>query len=292
MKLTDFKIFAPFNSLKAKMGIPPDVYGNLSVEISPGRITPADLKSLGTPGGLDVAIDDVVVLPDGTLGLKGQRVVLYIRDKASYSVNYSDPRFHLANCITLVQMRENNRFGKYVATNNSSGRFELNLIRHEKVTATTRELLVCQNCLEYLQFRNFSRSLPAADRERDVAAFSLSDFFEKYPKSFHSQFPKYDSTAAPVNYYPPNWDQISLRVREKASWKCQNIGCCVDLAARENRRYLHVHHKNGEKNDVAEENLEALCIFCHANSGMHQHLKSIKDYKDFLRKRPLLLAWR
>ena len=293
MKLPDFKAFEPFNALKGKMGIPRDVFGDLRVEIAPGRLTLTELKTLATPAGLDVSIDDIVVLPDGTLGLKGQRVVLYIRDKSSYGTNYSDPRFHLANCVTLIQMRENNRFGKYVANNNTTGRFEMNLIKHGRVSQTTRELSVCQNCLEFLKFRNFALSQPASNREKAVATFSLLDFFEKYSKSFHVQFPKYDSKSAPLNNYPVGWEKISFGVRERAGWRCQDLSCRVNLSSFENKRYLHVHHINGEKNDVSDGNLQALCIYCHANKAwQHQHMKSNKDYKDFLLKRPSLLAAR
>jgi ribosomal protein L28 len=292
MKLPEFKAFDPFNALKDQMGIPRDVYGNLHVEFAPGRLTLTELKTLGTPAGLDVSIDDIVVLPDGTLGLKGQRVVLYIRDKSNYGTNYSDPRYHLANCATLVQMRENNRFGKYVANNSTSRRFEMNLIKHGTVSRTTRELLVCQNCLDFLKFRNFALSQPATNRETAVARFSLLEFFEKYPKSFHTQFPKYDSKSAPLNDYPAGWEKTSLMLREKARWRCENLSCRVDLSTLENKRFLHVHHKNGEKNDISNDNLQVLCIYCHANTGLHQHMKSNKDYKEFLLKRPGLLAAR
>ena len=292
MKLPDFRAFAPFNALKDRMGVPRHVLGDLRVEISPGRLTLTELETLASPAGLDVSIDDVEVLADGTLSHKGQRVVVYIRDRAQYSMNYSDPRFHLANCSTLVQMRQNNHFGKYVASNNTSGRFEMNIIKHGKVRATTKELSVCQNCLDFLKFNNFSSSQNAHTREAAVVGFSLLNFFEKYPKSFHAIIPKYDAYSAPINDYPSAFNEVSVTIREKAGWICQEQTCRVDLSAPAYRKYLHAHHKNSEKYDNSDENLEALCIYCHASTPMHQHLRNSMDYKAFLSMRPSLLRRR
>ena len=50
-------------------------------------------------------------------------------------------------------------------------------------------------------------------------------------------------------------------------------------------RYLHVHHKNGQKNECEEINLEALCIRCHAEEAMHSHMKSHPDYQEYARLR-------
>jgi hypothetical protein len=168
MKLPDFKVLSDFNNPKEKMGIPRNVYGNLHVEILPDRLTLTDLNVLESPTGLDVSIDEIGVEKNGTLSFKGQQVVVYIRDKAQYSVNYSDPRFHLANCTTLVQMRRNNQFGKYVATSNKSGRFEMNLMRNNKAYPVTKQLCVCQNCLEFLHYGSFSLSQCQNVREKAV----------------------------------------------------------------------------------------------------------------------------
>jgi hypothetical protein len=70
------------------MGVPKNVYGDLYVELAPGRLTLTELTELSSAAGLDVSLDEIVVLPDGTLSYKGQRIVVYIRDKSDYSAGF------------------------------------------------------------------------------------------------------------------------------------------------------------------------------------------------------------
>jgi hypothetical protein len=292
MKLPDFKTLAAFNSLKEKMGVPKNVYGDLYVELAPGRLSLSELSELSSAAGLDVSLDEIVVLPDGTLGYKGQRVVVYIRDKSDYSAGFSEPRFHIGNCATLTQMRHNNRFGRYVATNDTSGRFDVNIINHGRTRSTSRYLRVCQNCLEFLKVGNFSLSDSPLAREAAVVSFSLVQFFAKYPRSFHAEIPRYDAQTAPINDYSSGFSEVSAQFRAQSSWRCEEPSCGVDLSEPRNRKYLHTHHANGEKYDNSLQNLRALCVYCHANTAMHQHLKSSRDYKDFLSIRLRLLSRR
>jgi hypothetical protein len=266
MKLPDFKTLPAINNLKDKMGIPRNVYGDLRVELAHGELTLSELTKVTSASGLDVSIDEIVVLSDGPLGYKGQRVVVYIRDKSDYAIGFSDPRFHVGNCITLTQMRHNNRFGRYVATNDSSGRFEVNIVSHGRVRTTSRDLRVCQNCLEYMKVGNFSLSDSRSKRETAVVSFSLSEFFAKYGKTFHIEVPKYDAQTAPINSYSSGFSETSKAFRAQSSWRCQEPSCGVELSEATLRKYLHTHHVNGEKYDNSPNNLRVLCIYCHANT--------------------------
>jgi hypothetical protein len=82
MKLTDFRHFEPLNSLKEKMGIPRDSFGSLTVMIEAGRLSELELEKLTSQDGLEISLDDLRVLDDGTLAYKNSRVLLYIRDVA------------------------------------------------------------------------------------------------------------------------------------------------------------------------------------------------------------------
>lgn len=280
MKLPDFYNFEPLNSIKELMGIPRDVYGALLVEVRIGRLTEAELERLTSPTGIEVGLDDIVILPDGTLAYKNSRVILYIRDVTVYSGREAEPRFHVSNCATLQKMREDGRFNRYVVSTRTDGQFALNLIDQGQVTQGMHDLSVCQNCLSKLSFDGFSSAMNRAIKRNRVKAFRLETFFEQYPRSLHLDEPKYNSDNAPLDVYPTDWTDISNRVRDAARWKCDVCG--FDLNRREDRQFLHVHHKNGLKYDCRDANLAAVCVGCHADEPQHAHMKQLDEYGRFL----------
>src|SRR5205823_4379859 len=116
MKLTDFRNFELLNSLKERMGIPRDVFGDLTVLVDAGGLSELELEKLTSQDGLEISIDDLRVLDDGTLAYKNSRVLLYIRDVAVYG-RHQQPRFHVSNCSTLITMHEQRRFStRYVVS--------------------------------------------------------------------------------------------------------------------------------------------------------------------------------
>jgi len=60
--------------------------------------------------------------------------------------------------------------------------------------------------------------------------------------------------------YPDDWDQIALRVKEKAGWKCIRCGHPHYPAL---GYTLTVHHRDGDPSNNEEKNLRALCQRCH-----------------------------
>ena len=60
--------------------------------------------------------------------------------------------------------------------------------------------------------------------------------------------------------YPDNWNEIALRVKRDAEWKCVRCGA---ENSREDWRILTVHHLDGDKSNCRWWNLAALCQRCH-----------------------------
>jgi len=63
-----------------------------------------------------------------------------------------------------------------------------------------------------------------------------------------------------VNEYPPNWPEISLKVKAAAGWICVR---CGSSDSRSGWRILTVHHLDGDKSNCRWWNLPPLCQRCH-----------------------------
>lgn len=289
MKLPNFLQWPELNALREQMGA--HRLGTFRLVPDPNRLTEAELKQL-VQGGIDVSVDEVRVLPDGTLAYKDSRVLVYIRDVTIYKRArsarvYELPRFHLANCDTLQQMRLDNRYERYVVATPQNGLFAINFIQNGRAIRSSAERLrVCQNCLHMLAFDGFQRNMPKAVREERVAQFKLEGFFEKYPRALIFRTPTHRADSGPLNVYPTDFDERSTRTREERGWCCQRCGFIAGDPAL--RRYLHVHHVNGLKYDNRPENLLVLCLGCHADEPHHSHMKSLPEYEAFIRLRSKL----
>ncbi|MCI0467257.1 MAG: hypothetical protein L0Y57_09685 [Beijerinckiaceae bacterium] len=282
MNLPDFFKFDLLNRLKNQMGISDDQYGSFSLEVDRGRLTREELDRL-TGDGIDISFEELTILPDGTLALKDKRVLVYIRDLHIYGNEEREPRYHLVNCKTLVEMSQNGRFSRYVCANKPNGNFSLNIIRSGRAPfKEERRLAVCQNCLDGLKLNGFDLlGMNREHRRRFVAEFSPDDFFTLYPRSLHSEVPKYNSDSAPINDYPPDFPQISERLRRENGWRCEKCG--NSFSGRHLRQYLQVHHVNGYRSDNSRQNLKILCIACHADEPRHSHMRSLPAYADFIK---------
>ena len=63
-----------------------------------------------------------------------------------------------------------------------------------------------------------------------------------------------------INEYPPDWPEISARVKENSGWRCVRCDHFHDI---ENGYVLTVHHLDLDKSNCAWWNLAALCQRCH-----------------------------
>jgi hypothetical protein len=80
--------------------------------------------------------------------------------------------------------------------------------------------------------------------------------------------------------YPPEWEQISLRVRERAGWRCEWPGCglaqgqIVEGARGPYTVVLTVAHLDHTPSHCAEENLRAWCQPHHLRYDVDHHRRS------------------
>lgn len=276
MRLPDFLQAADLNALRQAMG------ATLSASFRMTQVyKPIALPEIGERlrnDGIDVGFDELKVLKDGTLSYQGHRVILYIRDVGNYAERKSLPKYHLAYCRTLDEMRKYGKSSKFVVANRDDGKFVVN-ITGDKLRSQIAKLDICQNCLAKIAWKGFRMDLGKAERLQFVQMFSLQAFFATYPRDLIAVKPDHTSDTAPLNDYPANWNGISAAFKASNGYRCMQ---CQLVLGGSDSRYLHVHHRNGQKNQCQPSNLEVLCIRCHAEQPQHEHMKESADYRNFV----------
>jgi hypothetical protein len=287
VKLPDFSIDVPLNALRERLGAPLRAFKPAPLS---GGLTIEEIESLAREG-LDIPLQDVSFLEDGTLIYKNRRVVLYIRDVKQYRKAEADdlPRFHVSNCDKLQEMRANNRFERYVVATRDTGVFQINLKSYNSSAfeKSDKSLNVCQLCLAKLNWEGFRQLGGDRSRRRgSVANFKLQNFFKVYPQNVMSYEPKHDEIGAPLNDYGPEFRLVADRLKRERGYRCDECG--DDLS--ELKRFLHAHHKNGQQYDNSDANIAILCVIDHAEQYNHGHVKHTANYREY--ERLLLLAKR
>jgi hypothetical protein len=283
MRLPNFEEDTDLNSLRMAMGAPLRDY---SPAPPSDVLTIEEIERLASEG-IDIPLDEVRVLNDGTHVYKGKRVIVYIRDVAEYGAQVSLPKYHLAMCDTLNKMIEHGRFKKrYVVATRDDGRFSIQRIRGDMIVKTAEPLDVCQQCLDELKYKSFSLRMDPVRRSDAVHNFSLKAFFDEFGKSCVWAVPKFDETHAPANTYSPQFFRIAKALKQKRGYRCEQIGCGIDLSSPANQKFLHAHHLDADKSDNHPSNIKLLCIRCHAFQFQHAHVKENPSYAIFCVKFP------
>ena len=242
-------------------------------------IDPEFIRKLGTEG-VEIDFGEIKVEQDSTLSLRGQRVVVSIRDVPVYGNDYKLPKYHFSYCRTLSDMTKKNRWGRYHSTQNNSGEFLINFTDN-RIKSEIHHLDICQNCLDLLSWDGFSYGMSLKTRESIVKNFNLKQFFEKYPKDVLSVMPTYTVDIGPVNDYTDDWNKISATTKKDRGYKCEQCGIQLPES---DKHLLDVHHANGQKNDNSKSNLKVVCVECHSLEEMHSHYRDTSRHKEFQEK--------
>jgi hypothetical protein len=258
--------------------------GKFTPAKNPHHLTLEEIEQLSR-SGIEIPLDQVRILEDGTLAYKNSRVILYIRDVAQYrNTGFKQdelPRFHVSDCKKLQEMRANKRFERYVVATREDGSFELNISikGNQGFERRTERLNVCQFCLGKLGWQGFDSSLPQPQRRTIVSGFTLNDFFKTYGKTLIINEPTHTSNTAPLNAYTSDFKILGDQIKRDRNHRCDQ--CKIDLS--NHLQFLHAHHINGQKSDNSPSNIKVVCIGCHAEEYMHSHLKALDEYKNFMR---------
>lgn len=271
MKLIDFNKSIKFNDIFKEMGIKPDDVVSLNNEINFNKLTldEVELQKIEDGIGLDILLDDLEYGKSDTIQYKGKNVILYIRDQyGGYGNNKNNGyKYHISWCSQINKMSNNKKIDRYVISRRTDGYFYVNILDNRHDIAKEDELIkmnVCKICLKKIKFID------------TVENFSIQNFLRTYSTNY-KQLPKYEAKDAPLNVYPKNWKDISIRYRESKGYICESCG----LNCSNNKGYLDVHHIDSNKYNVNRSNLKALCKKCHGNEFGHGHYKALNKKRGY-----------
>lgn len=220
--------------------------------------------------GIDIAIDDVVVDARGLLSYQGQRVLIYIKDTRQTEFTLlnereNSKRFHFRECRKILEMKQINRFARYVAIARDDGLFP---VFSTEIDGTSRELEAplgpCKYCLREHNYEDYA-SQTVGNKKRIWSAFAVAKFFEQFSSQIDTMPPDQSSRAKP-DTYGPGWTVLSREIRRRRGWICEQCGVNLE----QHQALLHVHHANGRRDDNRNANLKVLCEVCHCEQPLHR----------------------
>lgn len=183
---------------------------------------------------------------------------------------YVLPKYHVVECETRQ------KFDGFVFANKMPVKIrdnELNKYSFEK-------LELCRNCS-----KRVFQSLWGANGPWYDSVLKYISAKNHTPSFF---------TTGDLKGYHVMWRQISEAYRESVGFKCES--CNIDLSNKEDREWLHTHHKDKDKTNNKKKNFQALCLLCHSlchpekltnGTGFSKVQEFIDKYKSKLNSKQL-----
>lgn len=200
------------------------------------------------------------------LTIDGQEYKGYMYLKYPDVERFGFPKFHITNCQTVLGQRKRLQFdGRYFWHNSNTVTIEdrVNGDVHENIN-----LDLCSYCLNQSSKTDYSNTegfFSLLDQQEDINQEVEVDIFG----------------------YTLDWQKLSREYRKEKEYTCESCGIKVEEPS--DKRFIHVHHKSGNKLNNRRNNLECVCVLCHANKDS-THVKNFErrrmqaDIRAFIEK--------
>jgi len=210
------------------------------------KIIKRDLTLEESEGNIEYKSDGIYLKIDG----KEYKGYMYL--KSANIGTYGYPKFHITNCQTIIQQKNQGSFdGRYFWHNSNTvtiqDRGNNGEVHKDVCLALCNYCRAQANIIDYDDTTGFFYLLDNDERE---------DINKEYEVDIFG--------------YTLDWQKISTQYRKEKEYTCEKCGIKIEVQS--DRRFIHVHHRNGDKLNNSKSNLECLCILCHSNVDInHEH---------------------
>jgi len=152
---------------------------------------------------------------------------------------YGLPKFHLTRCERIQELFSSGYGQLYKWSNN-----KLNDITERGTSKVYKDqkLSLCAYC-----------------RSSIVGVTNTEDFFE----TLETEADENVNVEVDIFGYDRNWQKISREYRKIKNFTCEKCG--IKPVKDFDKRFWHTHHKDGDKTNNKQSNLECLCLLCHSH---------------------------
>lgn len=203
-----------------------------------------------------------------------QQVFVYKYDYWLHRYGEQKPKFHICRCITINEFMARGAFdGHYVRANTDPVPVLSKETRQEEQISN---MPLCKNCL--IKIREYGRVTSEEFVNILREATGIDDMTQP------------EEVEVDIRGYTREWEQISRAYREAHEYTCEKCGLRIDDTY--DRQYIHCHHKDSNKLNNHENNLECLCLRCHSEVDDYHRLNLTTGangiiFDDFNSKYPL-----
>lgn len=193
-------------------------------------------------GELEVTEEGIYVIGSGD---QRQQVFLYKRDYWLHRYGEQKPSFHICRCRTIDEFIANGGFRDHYVRANSDPVPVLSKETNQEEEIS--DLPICSNCVRLLT---------------EYKGIDYSSRFVEILRYARGAEEELEIQEVDIFGYTRDWDNISRVYREAHNWTCERCGLHIEDVF--DRQYMHCHHKDENKLNNCESNLECLCLRCHS----------------------------